>query len=221
MAISRIVSQDTTATGTTTAIATYPSPTQAGNLLIAAATCDTTNPPSGSPGWQTAKSVANTGSTIVFWKIATGTETSFTANRAVAATMLLSIHEYSGFIRNAIIDAAVSSTSTAVTIPTGTTPSTFTANELLFAACGILTNNTLTSWSNSFVTVVTISNFVSQFTAQNIVTSTGAYTTTATTTATSAVNQGILVTFRSLPQQLNNYQQFKVGDGMSTSEKIR
>lgn len=223
MVISRISAQDATGTGSTSAVAIYPVFPQRGNLLIAAST-DDVSVTTGVTGFTLAITVPNssgTGSTSIWYKTAVGTEAAITSNKVTATIMQLAIYEYTGFAATAFLDKTVSSTSTAVTIPTGTTAATTAPDELIFAAGGTKASNTLTSWSNSFTAITTQSGAMSHFTSQLISTSETTFTTIATTTPTSALNQGCIATFRSLPQQLNNYQFVKVGDGMSSTEKIR
>lgn len=224
MAISRITTQDATGTGITTATATYPAVPTPGNLLICIGSCDVASF-NALTGWTQAILAVNTGCTSIWYKAAGVAEaTAIQIVKATAANMTIAIYEYKGFSGKPLLDKTISATSTAVTIPTGTTATTTAPTSLLIAGGGIAANNTLTSWSNSFNalnTIVAGGGAVTQFTADRSVDSLGAYTTTATTTPTSAINRGALATFYSTPMQLNNYQFVKVGNGMSASEKIR
>ena len=225
MAISRIVSQNATGTGTTSATATYPATPKAGNLLIAVVGKDDgTGLASTLTGWASSyqASLGTAPEIDVFYKIAgAGESTTVTATELGATIMNIAIFEYSSFYRSPYVRGIenISQAQTALTAPTGSTPIITTQNSLLIAAAmWPSVAQTISSWSKSFTATNSVAGHL--FIADRVVSTSASYTTTCTVTGTSAANIGVIVVFGDkhvdTTSNIGNYLQ--VADGMSRSE---
>lgn len=114
----------------TSTTATYLTPTTAGNLLIAyyysSGSTGVLTPPT---GWSIAVTATQTGVLYMFYKVATGAETTVNVSQITSRTLLLTVSEYSGFVGTPTLDvtdsnvAALSGTSlstNAAVAPTNT-----------------------------------------------------------------------------------------------------
>lgn len=213
MAISRLPGQDATGTSSTTSVtATYPGATTANNLLIAV--CGDNDGNTGTQtlaGWTEAISFQQSSGTDchIFFKIAAGSETSVTVSNANAASMRLAIYEYTGNVTASTLDKTAGSGSNlgATTCPTGTTATTTVADELCIVGAlvgGVAASSP--SWNNSFNARDTVaSGLINLFTADRIVSATGAYTTTVTYTGASSGATGVIATFKAAASQANGF----------------
>ena len=149
--MARIQSAINSGGGINTCTATFPTATTAGNLLIAVVS-STNLLTSVSSGWTLAGYRANGTSDIVYlyYRTNSSSQTSFTANIGIRATLVVIIAEYSGY---STFDSAATNTGSVGLTTTGT-------NELLVAG---FANNTSASYSsnNGF----TLVNSASVFTA--------------------------------------------------------
>lgn len=230
MAISRISAQDATGnSATTTVSATYPAVPIVRNLLIASVAEVSGGSAITIPGWTTAifhLDSAGTASIGILYKVAgVGEATLITATSLGSVGMIIDIYEYTGFAGKPIFDRNSFANATSAPIATGTTLTTLYNNELLFAAGEQNVSSTTTSWSNSFnarnsLGIATVP-ALTLTTADLVVGIKGAYSTAATMGTASGRNTGVIATFYDSVGLPNNYRFVKVGDGMSTSERIR
>lgn len=134
------------------------------------------------------------------------------------------IREYSGFDNKAHLDKFAINTGSGTTLA-ATTTATTSANQLVIGVGGspqAVTNEpTISSGFSNFVNSVSTA-ILSISSSDKIVAAVGTQAATAGQAVSGFIGTGV-ATFSStlLPTTLNNYQQLKVGDGMSTSEKIR
>lgn len=181
-----------------------------GNLLILCVVSDTTV--SGTPsGWSVGNSAVDFAGVYAYYKIAGTSEPSaVTASLSSADTCVLLVYEY---FRNAVapLDKTASAIAQGTPCSTGTTAATTQADALLFAFVGLSgadgTNvaPTVSSWSNSFVQLDSVTSTavginVRGATAILAVSSTGTYSTAATLNkAGTSHNSGIILTFKADP----------------------
>lgn len=203
MAISRITTQDATGTNAGTSVsATYAVTPTSGNLLVAIIQDNGAGISTTITGWIQAvtDSSSGTAEAYIFYRIANGTEsTTVTANNSGATLMNIAIYEYRGLSTSLVLDKTVSNTGGAgSSVSTGTTPTTTASNELLVAGVGVFgVTATSPSWTNSFnaISTVTLGTNVT-FTADRIVSHTGAYETTLSFTGIANNETALLATFR-------------------------
>jgi len=119
----------TSATNTITA--TFSTATTAGNLLIAhVTTSGTTGGGVTAPSGMTQALSATGGSNVgyIYYKIATGSETSFTYSQTTARTLVMELIEYTGFSGTPTLDVTDSNTSGIAVTSLSTTASTGPTN---------------------------------------------------------------------------------------------
>jgi hypothetical protein len=144
-------------TEVTTQNVTLAAPATAGNLLVMSANCDSTIPaPS---GFTLAVSAINAQACYLWYKTATGGETTIAVAPTVARVVVAGIAEYSG-IAASPLDATATNTGTVSTsgpVSAGSTGSTAQAAELVVAVTGphggfvSATAPTSPTWTNSYV----------------------------------------------------------------------
>jgi hypothetical protein len=175
-----------------------------GNLLILCVVSDTTI--TGTPsGWSVVNSAVFTTGTYMYWKVSAGNETTISVTISTTDSCCLGFLEYSGL---STLDKTNSAEGSLSSIPTGTTATTTAANELIVTLAGISSGSagtaptTVSSWSNGQVTTLSASSTgasdpnIGMDIAVQIVSVTGAYTSTATTVANSTNPSGIIGTFK-------------------------
>lgn len=204
MAISRIASQDAqgTSTAASSVSATYAATPTANNLLIAiVGDSDGSNNATAISGWSKAVqgNVSTANEVTVFYKVATGAEsTTVTATTSATVNADMAIHEYSGLATSSPLDKTANAGSSLPTSSTGTgtTPTTTVVSELLIVAGFCSGIPSFTSWSNSFNLRDTVSQTADTlFTGDQIVSATGAYTSTLTITTTAVIST-LIATFK-------------------------
>lgn len=154
MAIARLTGQDCNNTSATIAVtATFPSPTTAGNLLIAAVESTTGTGSTTMTGWTLAKEQAST-TTVrcvsVFYKISTGDLTAV-ANNASATIMQIHAYEYSGAANPAVLETSNGNSGAASSTAqvTGTITTTQIGDLIFVVAQQTQTNGGGTSWATA------------------------------------------------------------------------
>lgn len=218
--------QNSNTSGTNSCTVTLGSAPTNGTLLVACVfSNNVANSHTAPAGWAEIKnSVGTTSQQASMWyKVASSEGTTFKFNSTGATVMEVAVLNYTGTHTSSPLDksAETEGSTTGVTSrSTGTTATTTVANEVCVAC--IYLSNTITSpsWSNSFNmqysgTRVKV--------GDKIISSTGTQETTLSWT-TSRKADGIIATFKEtgiLYVTMNNYLFIKVGNGMSTSEKIR
>lgn len=175
MAISRLVSQDKKASGTSSpTTATYAATATSGNLLIAAYFSNANNAPATPSGWSILCGGGENGSSLyqtIFYKLSNGTETGVTVTSTGAPNFcVLDIFEYTGNANPIVLDGTASTkNNSGVTVITYTTPAITTTNasDLIFVAMCIGGTITAPSWTTStligFNNGVTINMFCGEF----------------------------------------------------------
>ena len=114
-----------------------------------------------------------------------------------ATQTYLAIYEYDGFLGTPTLDQSAAGNTGiggSTSIPTGTTSIISNSNELLFAAVSKAVTDTVSAWSNSLTTLTTLNPVAMLVTADRIVSSGGAYSTTATV-GISSTAEGAIATF--------------------------
>lgn len=209
MAIARITGQDATnSAAASTVTATYPGATTKGNLLVACVGDNSGGNGDTVSGWISfgfdLAVGGNTGGSI-FYRVATGTETTVTANNtgSGASVMEIAIYEYNGFNGVPTLDTAtVNGVSLgSATAPTGTTAITSDPNELAIVIGVYLGTLTFVSWSNSFNLRNTVATGTTQkiSTGDLVLTAMGPQSSIITISgATAAIGAGI-ATFKGVP----------------------
>lgn len=189
MAIARLTGQDALAASTTTSVtATYPGATTAGNTLLASVYMNVTTGLATISGWTLLKEGAFSGTAqnVAIWgKIATGSETTVTASGATGATLMrIHIYEYSGMASSLTTDGTQNATSgvTNVTTLASGNITTTNASDLLFMALGTGGATTAHAFTNSFTKLQSDASAIRLVDANQIVTSTGTYSSTPTWT---------------------------------------
>lgn len=210
MAISRIASQDATAIGDP-AVATYPARPTRGNLLLAAAASTGDGAPLiVSPGWHIVTQTGSSYGSVLYYKIAGDNEsqTVTTSTDTFGAGEALAIYEYTGFPGTPSVSAYVANTpTTSLTYALGPTTAVPTLQALAFVFLETQAANTVSTWTNSFVTRNTVrgtSTAVNLITADLIGTTSQAFSTTLTMTGTASGNAGAIVVFTSGTQFIGN-----------------
>lgn len=204
--ISRISSQDATATGTTSVTAMYAATPSTNDLLVAIIWSDSgtgglTTVPS---GWSLATdSSGGSGDLYFYYEVApTSQPTTITFGDTSASNMILTIYEYTGNVTVSPLDKTQvnsSGISSVLSQSTGTTAATSQANELAVAAAHWTSGTqTLSSWSNGYV-ALSSSIGSRMFTSQLIFSFIGTQQTTITVTGTSATVLAGIVTFKAAP----------------------
>lgn len=151
-------------------------------------------------GWTQAVSKIDSSASAdvtILYKIALGSESTLVTAAGPGNTVMnIAIYEYTGFLGIPTLDKTASANATSTSIATGTTTTTTKANELLIAGGEMNSLVTLTSWSNSFNTRNTVSGASggTLFSADQIVSATATYTTTATVSGATR-NAGAIATF--------------------------
>lgn len=153
MAISRLTGQDAkgATTGATTVVATYPGATTANNLLIASVWCGGATAPT-ITGW-TGATIGMNGTTAqlgLFFKLATGTETTVTANLTGTVIGKIHIYEYTGNANPISLDVALTTngnSTTGVTTFDTSTINTTDPTDLIFATLGVNGTATTPAWT--------------------------------------------------------------------------
>lgn len=194
--ITRIASQDASASGTTSVTATYPLVPTKGNLLIAEVTQSDTSGTSSNgltqSGWTSAISNATadaTGTTMnILYKIAGANEGQLATATSSLGVISVFIYEYTGWSGTPTLDRTVSAENhTGVTsLASGSTATTTSADELVVVGISLNPAVTSPSFSNSFNTRGT---GTQSFVGDKIVNVTGAQSSTAswTTSARAAI----------------------------------
>ncbi len=205
MAITRLTGQDATGTSSvsTSVSASYASTPTANNLLIAiVGDNDGNDNATAISGWTKVLPVGNASGTnevAIFYKVATGAEsTTVTATTSAGTTSCMAIYEYSGLVTTSVLDKNTAGGSIGSPQSTGTTATTTVANELIIVA-GFTTGAapTFTSWSNSFNlrnSVVTTT--FGLFTGDQIVSATGAYSSSLAVSGGIAFMGTVIATFK-------------------------
>lgn len=203
-------------TGTSIA-ATFPIATTAGSLLIAyVESGGTTGAVTGPSGWTQAVSSTSSGSAYIYYKVASGSETSVTYAQVTSRVLTISIVEYTGFSGVPTLDVTSSNTSgTAVTSlsTTATTGPTNTAQPALALAFVAGTSNlaAFVSATNSFISHYTTGNtgngtFIHAVTKE-LTTTAAVETTLAWTTSRANVYTGLAV-FKDIVTANGNFFRF-------------
>lgn len=187
-----------------------PGPATAGNLLVV---CGSSDAPLTAPsGMAVAAQAVNAQALYLWWRIAAGGETTFTATPSVSRPVALVAGEWSGIAAASPVDRTASATSagssTAGPVSAGTTAATTQPVELVLAATGPHTYPdsaapTAPTWSAGFTgraaaatTFATNTQNAACFLADLVVTEVGAQST-ATSWTNSAFNWGaVIATFR-------------------------
>jgi hypothetical protein len=233
MAISRLSGQDAVANAaTSTVTATYPGATSAGDLLIAVATNN--NNTNVLTGWTTL--VTGTTDTIVrntiFYKLATGSETTVTVTASGATIMALDIFEYTGNANPIVADGTALSNDGGSTPRTSWSTPTITTlyQSKLIISMLSCPNSALSgfAWTTSALIGSNTGGTESIHCGQYITTGNVAFSDTATWT-TAATSGTLIGAFQASPGKqpttMNNYQFLSIEDNgnavMSVSEKIR
>ena len=203
-AISRIVAQDATGTGTTSVTATYLSTPTVNDLLIAvlySSDGGTGGPPTTVPsGWLSVFTTGrSSGDGYIYYKIAGASEpTAVTFADTGSSNMQLGVYEYTGNATTGVLDKnATNSTISSLTCPSGTTTATAQGDELAVVMAQWNVSQSAPSWSNSFSNIASIASNL--FVGQKILTVTGTQTSTLTVTGTSAGCVSGIATFKAAP----------------------
>lgn len=188
MAISQLVGQQASGTSSTSsATATYPGATTAGNLLIATAWVNKATDTTAISGWTKAIGVAQStvATNAIFYKLATGTETTVTVTGGSTAARI-HIYEYTGNANPIVLDGINSSpNATSTTSVTGPSITTINANDLLFASLGTGVAITAPTAGNGFTLEQSLPSPIRLIDADQIVSATGTYNATFAWTTTS------------------------------------
>lgn len=202
------LAQSSSANGSGSVSASLPVNATAGNLLVvvcAALDSSSFSPPS---GFATAITSSTDPSQAIFYKIASGGESSYTCSASGNDSVAIQLYEYSGIHGYTTVDTTASATGSGTSISTGTVNTTH-ANDLLLAAAagngksyGIPDQNS--SWANGFTqreTGVTgsgnPSSRIAYGGADQVVATTGNYSATVSMDQ-SGVWQGQIVAFRAM-----------------------
>lgn len=132
--------QSKTATGTTTASATWDSATTAGNILIAVYSYDADADPGLPTGWTLAKRSGVAGppakSTVIAYKENASSQSSTGNFSGAVAESCLVVAEFSGVATSSSLDKTASTSGSGTTASSGTTATTAQATELLICGYG-------------------------------------------------------------------------------------
>lgn len=230
MAISRLSAQDAVANSTTATVsATYAGATTAGNLLIAAAFGNNTlnGTTISSPGWTTAiKGAGWLGGFIVAYKIALGTETTITAANTSSNVMAIDIFEYTGNANPDIVNGLGGFTFSGVNVTSATTNKIAITypNGLIFSTLFSTSGGSSFSWVTSSLIGANTAGGVQIRCGENITSSITTFSDTISWTTGQAmdiVTCGFQASPGHISSGINNYQFLTVGNGLSTTEKIR
>lgn len=229
MAITRIASQDATASGTPSATATYAATPTPGSLLVAIIAYDSTNAVGSisSSGWTFGVGGAVSASTNIdlYYKTAGVAEsTSVATTTDVGSTIYTTIFEYkigsgANGVREGVSITAQGSSTATLTASSGTTAALQSASELVIAVFfWPSSTQTLTSYTNSFTSRIALAGHV--FVADKNPSGSGAQSTTITVTGTAGAVGALIVTFReAIKDRTSNMGKYiSVGDGMGRSE---
>ncbi|HET9174641.1 MAG TPA: hypothetical protein VFN56_05195 [Candidatus Saccharimonadales bacterium] len=143
----------TTANATTVSVS-YAQATTAGNLLIVVCSTNGAATITAPSGFSTAINESGDPAQAIFYKVASGTETSESCSFSAAVTSIIQIFEYTGIENVSPLDAVNTTTSSgSTTTGSSGTVTTLNANDLLFAS---ITDDTsgggiTGTWSNSFI----------------------------------------------------------------------
>lgn len=182
----------------------------AGNLILIGANSDATlTPPA---GFATAASAINAQATYLFWKIATGGETTLTVTPSVGRPLALVAAEYSGINASPVDQTASNSatgSSTAGPVSAGATGTTTQAVELVVAVTGPHSYSSPSppgspTWTNGYngrgaaasALVATSGRNSATFLADLIVSSVGAQSTSTSWTNSSQDWGAVVATFK-------------------------
>lgn len=218
----RITSQDTIATGTTSATATFPGATTAGNLLIAIFCSADTNGVVVTPaGFTVATSgTAPTGaSTTAYlcYKIATGSETTVTGSASLSGACSVALAEYNGWVGTPTLDG--NSNNGLLSGTTLSSPNIAITSNKGIAVAGVAWSAATSAPSITGKLTIRQSNSTALF-ADKVVNIKDSFAVTATWTT--SVGTGIAAaTFKDTAQPgiSGNYgNHLSVGDGMSRGE---
>jgi hypothetical protein len=195
MAISRLSAQDCKGASTTTsATATYPGATTAGNLLIATATSNLATDLD-IAGWSRAASFGlATATADIFYRIATGTETTVTVTGGNTVTKIHA-YEYSGLANPAIIDVVGALSNGSGVTATTKSVTTQYANTLLIAVIAAQGSVTAPSFVAPFNILQTDAATIRLMDAEQIVSAAAAYSATANWT-TAQITRTVIAAFR-------------------------
>jgi hypothetical protein len=210
-------------TGSASASLSYSPAATAGDLLVVVCSTNGAATISVPAGFSTAINESGDPAQAIFYKAATGGETSETCTFSTSGGSTIQIFEYSGVHAYSTYEAsnAGGSTGTAATASTGNV-TTVHANDLLIAA--IISDGTVgpTGWSNSFSQRNSAgaggkpANRIGYGSADLSVTSTGTYSTTASVNSGSAW-RGQIAAFRALSASQTVTTDFVDGSGVSVS----
>ncbi len=205
-----ILTQSNSAQASSTTVSqSFTSTVTAGDLLIivcgmAASTSSTISVPA---GFATAKNESGMPSQGIFYKIATGTESTLTCTFSTSGNSVIQIYEYSGMHTYMSLDAVntVASTGSGMSFSSGSLTTTHD-NDLIFASITIDSGSVIGNWGSSFIAEQangsTVGKKTSQFYsagADFISVSAGTYSTTASSTNNTSGNwRGQIVAFRGM-----------------------
>jgi hypothetical protein len=230
-AISRVQSNTGITSGGTSVTATYSTTPVAGNLLVAIHA--SRGEIGAMTGWSTARSSTSNdgGGIVIYYKIAQPNESvSVIATTVGSRHQTLAIFEYAGISVVTPVDVSQvnnSSTNTVTTLSTGTTPTTTESNTLLIGALSTEGSATFANtWINSFVQTSNLNTVAANpaqrtdsTSAERIVTSTGAYTTTETW-STNRRAAGVIVAFKAARATQYNYRWYGNADSVQPAAAL-
>lgn len=182
----------------------------AGNLILIGANSDATLTPP--VGFATAASAINAQATYLFWKIATGGETTLTVTPSVGRPIALVAAEYSGIAASPVdqtVSASAVGSSTAGPVSAGATSTTVQAVELVVAVTGPHSYSSPSppgspTWTNSYAgrgaaasaLVATAGRNSAAFLADLVVGTVGAQSTSTSWTNSSQDWGAVIATFK-------------------------
>jgi hypothetical protein len=178
--------------GTTVSATLGPSAT-AGNLLIVVCGARDSVTITGPGGFSTAINQTGTPSQAIFYKAASGGESTISCTSSASTRLGMLTYEYSGMVTVSPLDAVNTTASTGTSMsPSSGSITTTTVNTLLIGAVTTQANTSFSSWSNSFTQLSGVVNGgqaslrTTYGAASREESATGTYSTTATAGASGA-----------------------------------
>lgn len=203
-----VQSPNNVANGAASVSVTIATPT-ANDLLVAICGTRAAITITGPSGWSTAKNQNSTVSQGIFYKIATGSESSISCSGSGSNRWGISVYEYSGMVTSSPLDAVNATSSTgSSSSPASGSVTTTNADDLLIAGVTTGASTSFSAWSNSFTEE---NDFVNGGAAgsrntfgaaDHTVTSTATYSTTATAGASGSWT-GQIAAFKMIPPVLS------------------
>ncbi len=204
-AVAKLVQVQSAAANGTTISATYSPAAKTNHLLVIVCASRTVTPFTTPTGFTVAKSELTTAPVqAIYYKVATGGETTVSCRSTGTSRKGIQIYEYSGTLTSTPLETVNAATSrgTSTTASSGALTTT-SPKALVVAAIVAQSSGTgVTAWSNSFTERADFTSTARFGGADRYTTTSGSYTTAATMTVSSTW-RGQIAAFKLLPETLS------------------